>query len=262
MLKTRLSHIVSAAVCVVILGIALVELSSLYPKIFAALDGVIIATAALATAYFTGTIWNVNKSQLRHSHRIERAYMSGGGYRVKHPVAMSAHQTPILGETGEFQFCVNNYGKTPGILCGLGYAFCEESAIPQVPNYTFLYLHSYIDPGRSGLPIISRPVPKEYTRPVVYGRFYYETIFGTRHSSGFLYRILPNQQSESIQPPSAVYIRDQDEEQSGDGIRVEMEGKKVQRSSHKPIVVRVFGRLKRKRVRKNGETEHQRNAMP
>jgi hypothetical protein len=183
----------------------------LYRNGLATLEGIVTTLAALATAYFTQTIWRVNASQPAHSQKIERAYMSGGGYRAKQIVGMSAYQTPLLGETGEFQFCVNNYGKTPATLYGLGYGFCDESAIPPSPAYTRLYRHNEIDPGRSGEPIARVPIPKDHPRPVVYGRFYYETIFATRHSSGFLFRILPNQDSESIPPPSQDYICDRDE---------------------------------------------------
>jgi hypothetical protein len=242
MFKTRLGRIIAAAICIVPI-VTLVGLSFLYPtygeicersadgpkeicvshsflpflliqfyKILPALEGIVVTLAAIATAYFTQTIWRVNARQLAHSQKIERAYMSGGGYRAKQPTAISAYGHPVLSETGEFDFCVNNYGKTPGTLYKLGYGFCDESAIPTVPKYIPQYRHNQIDPGRSGEPIARHPIPQEYKRPVVYGRFYYETIFGTRHSSGFLYRILPNQGSESIPPPSTDYIRDQDEQ--------------------------------------------------
>jgi hypothetical protein len=261
MLKTRSSRI-AAVVCLVALVVILVALSLTYPKYGAisfdkpiqVAEGVITALAALATAYFTGTIWRVNNNQLAHSQKIERAYMSGGGYRAK-ALGMSATGAPVVGETGEFQFCVNNYGKTPGTLYGLGYGFCDESAIPPVPSYTRLYRHNQIDPGRHGEPIARLPIPSQYTQPVVYGRFYYETIYGTRYSSGFIYRIPPNQDPEPIDPPSPNYIRDIGEQQGRD---------EMAHRSHKPIIIRVFAALKRhyrrhKLYEMEEQTEHQRN---
>src|SRR5580692_4102128 len=42
-------------------------------------SAVITTLATTVIGGFTATIWLVNRSQLRHSHQIERAYISGGG---------------------------------------------------------------------------------------------------------------------------------------------------------------------------------------
>jgi hypothetical protein len=160
--------------------------------------------AARATEYSTNLM-------LERSQKIERAYMSGGGMRQQELFDLSANGIPRFRETGNFEFHVNNYGKTPGTLYKLGYGFCEEQDIPSHPTYEFVYRHNPIDPGRRGEPIYRHPIPTELKSPVVYGRFYYKTIFETRHSSGFIYRILPNRAPESISPPSNDYIKDQDE---------------------------------------------------
>jgi hypothetical protein len=151
------------------------------------------------------------KSMLERSRLVERAYISGGGVRATEPFDISAHGTVRFRETGEFEFHINNYGKTPGVLYQLGFGFCDETAIPEVPDYKFQYRHSPIDPGRRGEPIARHRIPPQFSRPVVYGRFYYKTIFGTRHSSGFIYRILPNSGPEPIYPPNNGFIREQDE---------------------------------------------------
>src|SRR5579884_8495 len=39
----------------------------------------VTTAATVAIAWFTATIWNVNRSQLAHGHQVERAYISGGG---------------------------------------------------------------------------------------------------------------------------------------------------------------------------------------
>jgi hypothetical protein len=41
----------------------------------------VTAVATIAIAWFTGTIWIINRSQLRHGREVERAYVSGGGWR-------------------------------------------------------------------------------------------------------------------------------------------------------------------------------------
>jgi hypothetical protein len=154
---------------------------------------------------------NSTKSMLERSRLVERAYISGGGVRATEPSDISATGIVRFRETGEFEFHINNYEKTPGILYQLGFGFCDETAIPEVPDYSLLYRHNPIDPGRRGEPIARYLIPPEYSRPVVYGRFYYQTIFGTRHSSGFIYRILRNTGPQSISRPSIEFIRDQDE---------------------------------------------------
>jgi hypothetical protein len=176
-------------------------------------NAVVTALATLAIAYFTWTIWRINQEGLAHSHKVERAYISGGGVRAREFFDLAANgTTPRTRETGEFEFHINNYGKTPGILYKIGFGFCDERAIPAVPAYTFRYRHNPIDPGRRGEPIYRHKIPTEHKTPVVYGRFYYKTIFATCHSSGFIYRILPNVAPESISPPSYDYIQEQDED--------------------------------------------------
>jgi hypothetical protein len=72
----------------------------------------------------------------------------------------------------------------------IGWQFCEEGAIPpNDPVYTTEYFDSRINPGTSSLRLKDIPIPKNLKAPVIYGRVYYETIFGRRFSSGFLYRI-------------------------------------------------------------------------
>jgi hypothetical protein len=72
-------------------------------------------------------------------NKIERAYLSGGGARAKRIIRVLPPNQTVLEDTGEFQFHVNNYGKTPGTLYQLGYGFCDEGSIPLHPEYTFQY---------------------------------------------------------------------------------------------------------------------------
>jgi hypothetical protein len=154
------------------------------------------------------------RSMLQRSQLVERAYISGGGVRAREPSEISAAGVLSFRDTGEFEFHINNYGKTQGTLYRLGYGFCDEAAPPKAPAYTFEYYSEPIDPGRRGLPIARHRIPAEHNVPMVYGRFYYSTIFNTRHSSGFFYRILPNRDPQSVSPPTADFTRDRDEDES------------------------------------------------
>ena len=73
----------------------------------------ITAIATIIIAWFTGTIWSINRRQLVHSHNVERAYISGGGVRTQRFHSMSANQMPIMVDAGEFQFHINNFGIPP-----------------------------------------------------------------------------------------------------------------------------------------------------
>jgi hypothetical protein len=160
----------------------------------------------------TAVAIKASDDQIAHSHEIERAYISGGGMRAKEPFDVSANGTVRFRETDQFEFHVNNYGKTPGKVYQLGCGFCEETAIPNGnPAYDTHYVNSWINPGRSGLPLSIVVIPAHLQRPVVFGRVYYETIFGQRFSSGFLYRVPKSSGSESIPPPDPRYTDEREE---------------------------------------------------
>src|SRR5262245_22010984 len=52
-------------------------------------SALITAIATALIAYFTKTIWDINRSQLQHGRQVERAYISAGGLRrfLPQPVA-------------------------------------------------------------------------------------------------------------------------------------------------------------------------------
>src|ERR1700738_493092 len=94
-------------------------------------NGGVTALATLIIAAFTATIWAINWGQLRHSHQVERAYisvdvvpqfhktepleipkgMTGGGFSL--PAFTSA--------TGNFEIRLSNNGKTPGEVFEFNY---------------------------------------------------------------------------------------------------------------------------------------------
>jgi hypothetical protein len=102
-------------------------------------------------------------------------------------------------------------GRLQEGVYAIGWGWCEETAIPvDGPKYQTRYFDSWIEPGRSGLPLSAIKIPMwegELARPVIYGRVFYETVFGDRFSSGFLYRLPKDEpgDSESILPPHPSY---------------------------------------------------------
>jgi hypothetical protein len=180
--------------------------------IFAYRDAV-TATATVFIAFFTATLWWISTRQLRHGHKVERAYVSAGGFRrfVAQPMNAAGQYTLI--DTQQFEFHVNNYGKTPGRVFQLGWGFCESTNVPNTdPVYQTKYFKSEINPGASGVLLEKINIPQNLVQPAVYGRVYYETIFGDRFSSGFLYRIPPKPgDSESIAPPNPRYTDERKE---------------------------------------------------
>jgi hypothetical protein len=89
---------------------------------FASLDSNwITAIATAVSALFAFTIFLVNWRQLRHTRKVERAYISGGG--------------PLdANDLNKFLFTVNNYGKTPGILTEYAVEFCPLDGYPVDPR--------------------------------------------------------------------------------------------------------------------------------
>jgi hypothetical protein len=135
------------------------------------LIGIFTLSAAGATAYFTFTIWSVNRSQLTHARHVERAYVSGGGAADNH---------------FNFNLTINNYGKTPAMLTHYAVNFCDRRKIPPVPTYRVIRHIATFPPGERARAIVSVPIPTSLPEPVVYGRFWYTDIWGEAHNFGFI----------------------------------------------------------------------------
>jgi len=119
-----------------------------------------------------------------------------------------------LRDTRKFEFHVNNYGKTPGKVFKIGWGFCEDHAVPPGrSSYHEKYFDSWIPPGISSLALLTIDIPPNLSAPAIYGRVFYQTIFGDRFSSGFLYRISnePGRGSESISPPDPSYTNERED---------------------------------------------------
>lgn len=162
-------------------------------------SALVTAFATAAIAYFTWTIKRINDAQLRHAHQVERAYISGGG-------GPEVLQNGMATET--FILCINNYGKTQGELLRYGVGFCESDAIPETPEYAWVDYRDWYGPGTIGREIARYGIPK-LQRPVVYGRFLYQDIFGGKHSIGFINRLLFNTSKPILAPRAYTEERDE-----------------------------------------------------
>jgi hypothetical protein len=175
--------------------------------------GVLItAMATVVVAGFTGTIYAINKSQLAHSHQVERAYFSGGGFpefRNVTPASLAGEtDASIRIATGNFLIHINNQGKTPGELLEIALEFCDAASIPPQPIYNRQRHRDWYGPGTQSRAIIRIPIPANISNPVIYGRFYYRDIFSDQiHSCGFIQNIdLQEINSGPIIPPSRAYV--------------------------------------------------------
>src|SRR5262245_17900728 len=140
----------------------------------------ITAMATAVSALFAGTIWWINRRQLKHTRNVERAYISGGG-----PLDRN--------DPNKFIFTVNNYGKTPGTLTEYAVEFCPLDDIPSIPayqarGYKRMGFHDRIPPGgiketRAVAAIDIPPLPRPL---LVYGRYWFQDIWKKRHTSGFV----------------------------------------------------------------------------
>ena len=97
------------------------------PKSLDVISALITAVATGVIAWFTRTIWLINRSQLTHSHQVERAYISVSGFPDVETLNLGTQTVPgttggvatiDLGArrtpTGNFQITLTNNGKTPG----------------------------------------------------------------------------------------------------------------------------------------------------
>jgi hypothetical protein len=131
------------------------------------ISAIITAIATVFIAWFTGTLWQSNKAQLRHQRQIERPYVSGGG-------------APASNDRTVFVLTVQNYGRTPGVISHYAVELCLRGNLPPAPdylnaNYTWVSWVATISPGGQTIPLTTRPIPIG-PNPVAYGRFRYTTV--------------------------------------------------------------------------------------
>jgi hypothetical protein len=147
-------------------------------------NAVITALATLAIAYFTWTIWDINRSQLRHNRQVERAYISGGG-----GYAIDTRGVPPVVDRTQFVLTVQNYGKTPGTVRAYAVFVVDRANLPREPAYLAqgfvpTQFHGVYQLGGPTLPITQVPVSPG-PNPIAYGRLWYTDIFDGEHYFSF-----------------------------------------------------------------------------
>ena len=146
--------------------------------------GAVTAAATVVIGWFTWTIGDSSRAQLRHTRQIERAYLSAMG-----PLALDPAGKPV-----HYTLEVSNNGKTAGRLLEIAVEYRSLSKVQQRPEY--------LDPGYKRVPyrrdfypgeretkLSFYTYPDDIPDPFVYGRLWYEDIWGEKHISSFLIKI-------------------------------------------------------------------------
>jgi hypothetical protein len=125
------------------------------------ISAIITAIATVFIAWFTGTLWQSNKAQLRHQRQIERPYVSGGG-------------APASNDRTVFVLTVQNYGRTPGVISHYAVELCLRGNLPPAPdylnaNYPWVSWVATISPGGQTIPLTTRPIPSALTSSLTEG---------------------------------------------------------------------------------------------
>jgi len=171
------------------------------------LDAMSPAVTAIATgviAWFTATIWTINRSQLKHGRQIERAYISGGGgYRID-----TSSGAPIV-DTTRFILTVQNYGKTQGTVTAYAVFVVDRANLPPQPGYL---TPGFVPTPFSGIYQLGGPtLPITQTvvspgpNPIAYGRLWYRDIFGGTHHFSFALPIRTPEDHASLVGISPAY---------------------------------------------------------
>jgi len=136
------------------------------------LAALVTMLAAIATAYFTGTIWDINRRQLQHGRQVERGYVYGGfGDR---------------GATNRYFASIHNNGKTPVVIDHMLVGICPLKELPQIPDISKrTYVNYSIPPQTRIVAYGCYAVWNGEPDHVFFGRFWYTDIFEEGHESGF-----------------------------------------------------------------------------
>jgi hypothetical protein len=182
---------------ILILAVVLLEAWALgqiptYVQLAKFLDAISPAVTAIATAVialFTATIWVINRSQLAHGRRVDRAYVNGGWGRYI---------------DGKLYANINNDGKTPATVHHMVLAILPLAGLPSTPpalprTFVNYNLEPYKRDFFSDHVFVEWDGLHEPER-VLYARFWYTDVFEKEHESGFLLHIRPGVPAVAWQP--------------------------------------------------------------
>ncbi len=158
--------------------------------------GAVTAIATLFIAGFTGTIWRVNRNQLKHARKTDRAYLDagpGGGDGL--PRADGKTRIVKEGKV-RIRLHVTNHGKTPAKLTRMWWDVVPRSKLPiGKPRYA---KDAWL-PGGMKITPDGKHFQTRYYREyrldwseqhVAYGRIEYTDVFDDPHHWSFLLSIV------------------------------------------------------------------------
>jgi hypothetical protein len=164
--------------------------NNIITKIFVAIVGtrfievlaiLVTGVATTIVAAFTVRIGKINQGQLDHSHNVERAYLNGGwGGRDA---------------TSRVYININNYGKTPAFVSRVSLKVVSWDDFQKQPAYPIARPQANnvgynIAPNTLGLRASHVwDMWDGSSDSVLYGRLWYEDIFGDKHYSSFAIHI-------------------------------------------------------------------------
>jgi len=145
--------------------------------------GPLTALATIALAIFTTTLWRATSKLVKHTPKVERAYISGGGrYRID----------PNTGaiDFRRFVLTVQNYGKTPGTVIAYAAFVADRTNLPPrpaylAPGFTPTPFHGVYQLGGPTQPISDDTPVSVGANPIAYGRMWYTDIFDKVHYFSF-----------------------------------------------------------------------------
>jgi len=149
-------------------------------KFLDAISPAVTAIASGVIAWFTATIWIINRRQLAHGRRVDRAYVNGGWGRYI---------------DGKLYANINNDGKTPATVHHMAMAILPLAGLPTTPpELPRTFVNYNLEPYKREF--FSDHVSVEWDglhepERVLYGRFWYTDVFDREHESGFLLHIRP-----------------------------------------------------------------------
>jgi len=131
--------------------------------------------------------------------KLERAFIAGGG---------SPSQDRKM-----FRLVVHNGGRTPGEITKIGMGWCAAGNPPNAPDYTEIRFVAWIPPGVRDHPLtlidlskIRRETPPPGVDVNIYGRIFYNDIFGDPHSFGFFTTARASGESFVTPNPPRAYV--------------------------------------------------------
>ena len=146
-------------------------------------EGALTFVATAFIGVFTWVIACVNRRQLRHARRVDRAYVTGGG------------DIWTDEKTGKqyFRLDIENHGQTPAFVRAYDVRFAKltdlQDEFPTVRNVKKRPLVDGVSPQGGRRKIFTKIEREKLSDDAVFGAVWYEDVWGDEHPSRFILRI-------------------------------------------------------------------------